>query len=268
MNFKALIASGLIALSSIVSAQTCHIVSPYAPGGPADDFVKAMQSSTPEIDIVQHRPGAFASRGIDFMRENPDYIMAAAPLMWTSKNPDKNPPVELLDVVLLYGQTGVTGKGVTFNDILTKDVTIAIPNLGGSQHLIALELKAANPKIVIVPIAGAAAGLQLVVNKEVDVYITPAKTGKQMVQDFPNVSMVFEIPKNKRSIKIQNVTLSNYGMFALFVHSSATPLQKEAARDCVKKITASTALDEALAKVEAAPFRRPAAVKAEYVEKA
>lgn len=261
---RTILCAGLLALCTTAFAQSCKVVVPYAAGGAGDEFARAMQEANPAIDMVQFRPGAFASHAISFLRENPEYVLAAAPLMWTSKNPDKNPPVELLNVILLYGQTGVTGRNVTFNDILTKDVTVAIPNVGGSQHLIALELQKVNPKIVIVPVAGAAAGTQLVVNKEVDMYITPAKTGHGMVRDF-GAKLVFEIPHDKKEIKIQGVTLTNYGMFAVFSHTSATPAQKAAQRECVRQVMESPKFGAALAKLRAAPIQMTKSGEEAYI---
>jgi tripartite-type tricarboxylate transporter receptor subunit TctC len=178
-------------------------------------------------------------------------MMAASPNMYSSKNPSTDPPVELISIPILYGHVAVSNTGVTFKDLLTKRVTVAIPVVGGSQHLIALQIKAQNPELEIIPAPGAAVGLQLVKNKEVDVYITGAHPGHQIARDF-NLSKVFEIGSDQREVKIQGVTLSNFAMFALFLHKEIPDAQKQKLRACAAKIVTSPKWIPGLEKMQSA----------------
>jgi hypothetical protein len=265
MNIQKMLISALLVLSPLMSmAQSCKMVIPYQAGGPGEDYTRAMQEANPNIDMIQFKPGAFAARSIDFMADHPEYLMAGSPLMWSTKNPNKNKQVELVGIVMLFGNSGVTGRNVSMTDLLSKDLIVAVPNIGGSQHLLALQLQQANPKLTIVPTPGGPQLLQAVVNKEVDLVITAAKSAHQMSTDF-GANLVFDVPATKREVSVGKVSFTNYAMFALFIHTSATAEQKKAAKACYDGIMSSPKMAEAFSKRGVAPFLATKAEETKYI---
>lgn len=263
MNFlKALVSTVLLSMSSAFGA--CNIVMPYGPGGPADIWAHSAQKLNPDIKLIQYRPGAYGSMSMNFMREAPEYMMWSGPIMYSAQNPMK-PAVEMLDMLLIYGQMGVTSKDVTFQDLLTKPVNIAVVNLGGAQHLVALKLQAINPKIVIVPLTSVGQGLQLLLAKDIDAFLTPSTSGKPLVDQY-GFRQLFEMKAGQTVLKKDGVTLMNYGMLGVFMHSTATVEQKANAKACLTKLNADPKWEEELAKVYAAPFAGGADAKKAHLQ--
>lgn len=252
-------------ITSFASATTCNVVLPYSASGPATEYTRIMQKNNPDVgQQLQYAPGAFAVPGISFLEKNKDWMMNASPMMFSTKNPQKNPKVELISIPILYGQLGISNKDVTFHDLLTKPLMVAYPIVGGSQHLIALQLQKANPKLTLVPTGSLPKGLQLVVNKEVDVFIMTSHSVRQHVNEF-HLRTVFELPKNKKAVTIEGVRLDNFGMFAVFAHADASVSEKENIRKCVRGFMSSPTWVSDLAAVEAAPSTFTKAEQEKYL---
>lgn len=245
---KRLVVSLTALITNVVLA--CNLVVPYAAGGPGGAFGKLMQDANPNIEVLQYKPGAFAAQAINFLDSNKDYMLAASPMMYSEQNPNQNPAVDLVSIPIMYNQVALTNKGVSFDDLLNKPLMVGIPNLAGSQHLLALELQRANPKLTIVP-APTASGLQLLKNKEIDAYIIGGNPANKWAVDF-GFDKIFEIPLGKRSITKSGVTLHNYAVFAIFAHKDASPAQRAKIDVCAKDIVASPKWKDGLASLEAA----------------
>jgi tripartite-type tricarboxylate transporter receptor subunit TctC len=234
---KKLIALALMAFSGFAFANTniCQMVVPFPPGGAADAWARALQKGNPSIRL-EFKPGAFNSVASAQLERDKDQFFIGLPTMYSAQNPNKNITAELFYILYTLDQTIITSTNLTLKDIATKDINVGVWAFNSPQHAIALQLKEINPKLNIVALGGDSKALPVLVNKEVEIYITGPTTAQQWMNNFKTVTEVVTIPFNKE-IKRDGFTLSSYNFFGVFVNKDATPDQRRHIMNCVETAT-------------------------------
>lgn len=236
----------LIALTfwicGIASAQQCVMMLPFAPGGSSDLYARIIQKYNPNIRI-EYKPGAFASQVVAAMEQNKSVFLATTPTMYSSANPNKDPGVELLQVLFPIDAVIMTGKDIVFSDLLNKKINFAIPTLGQNHHVVSLALKEKNPQLEIVPMGSDIKALPALLNKEVDALAISAPIANEWVAQHPQLKIIANIPVGKPFVS-NGVVLENMNFWGLFVNRDASAEQKQSALNCVNQAAAQPGHDE------------------------
>lgn len=249
---KTLLLLILLVITINTSANECRLIVPYAPGGSTDLYANALRTSNRKFHI-DYKPGAFTSLAIAHIEHNKDQFFIANPVMYSAANPNKNPNVELLHILFGIDLAIITGKNITFEDLLTKQLNIGVPGIGQPQHLVALQLKEKNPLIEIVPMGSDIKALPLVINKGIDAYISGAVIANKWLVDFNTITNIVTVPFNK-SITINNVTLSNLNFIGVFVSKDLTTLQRAHITSCINTSTTAAEYRTILSSVGIVPL--------------
>lgn len=234
---KKLLLSLLLSLSSVspVLAEQleCGVVINFPPGGTSDQYARLLQKTNPDWN-VEYKVGAFAALAINFLKDNQSFVYFGSPVMFGSKNPDKNPPVELYKILIGAPILMTTGSGITLPDLATQSLTIGVPSLGTAHHMIALQLQQENPKIRIVPTGGDNKALPLLINGDLDMYLVSKPAGIQFIAGFDSIKSIAEF-KFGNPTKVNNLLIESQGFNALFIHKDATQTQRDFIEQCVTK---------------------------------
>jgi tripartite-type tricarboxylate transporter receptor subunit TctC len=217
----------------------CGLVVANPAGGLADIYARTLEKLNPNFARVENKVGALSAVAIEFMGRNPNFTLLGSPTMFTVHNTNKNPEVELITMLMGYDLVAVTTKHTTFHEILTGKINIGVPILGAGQHIIALQLKERNPDIQVIATGGDAKALQMLVSKDLDVYISGKGNLSPWTDKF-NLETIFEVPSGKSIIR-ENVTLKNYAAVGMWSHTSATKEQKSKLAKCVKDVMSNPA---------------------------
>lgn len=212
---------------------TCNMIVPFPAGGSSDLYGRIMQRQNPDI-VMTFKPGAFASQAIAVTRSSKDAFILGIPNMYSADNPDKNPPVELLNILFFIDAMIVTNKNIAVTDLLSKNINMGIPGIGQAQHTIALKLKQRNSNMEIIAFGGDVKALPSLINKEIDAYVVSGPLGRQWLNQYPTLKVLAEISYN-RPFKLGDITLENLNFVGIFVNKDATPEQKQQAVDCVNR---------------------------------
>ena len=215
----------------------CGIVVGMPAGGLADIYARTLQKLNNNIGRVENKVATMQILAIDYMGYNPNFMLLASPTMYSTQNPNKVPKVELIEMFMGYDLVAVTTKDITFKRLMTEKINIGIPLLGSAQHIIALQLKDHNPLIEIIPTGGDAKALILLVNKQLDVYVS-GKGNLSVWEEKYKLQTIIDIPAGK-TIKKDNVTLRNFATVAMWSHVSATAEQKHKLATCLNETTSN-----------------------------
>ena len=199
-------------------ANQCTMILPYPPGGSGDLYGRIIEKQNKDI-LIQYRPGAFANAGISAIQQNKDWFMLSVANMHSINNPMKNPNVELLKALFVIDSMIITGKDISFNDLLTKKVNVGIPLPGHTHHTISLVLKQRNPDLEIIQFGADAKALTSVVNGDIDAYVISSPIGNEWLKQFPKLKLVADIPYGQpfRSNGIVLESLNFFGVFACYI---------------------------------------------------
>jgi len=253
---KKTIAATLLAASMSTAfaadANVCNIVIDYPAGGTSDQYVRLLQKNNPNIQI-EYRPGGGGALAIHQLNENKNYAWFGSPVFALSNSPVKDPPVELVRILVGAPILAVTNKNITWEQILSgKKINIGVPAIGTSHQLIGLQLKEHNPNIEVIPTSGDNKALPMVMNGDLDVYLISATAGLKWIDDF-KVQNIFTVTYNKPFVK-GKVELNYLGFNGIFVHKDATPEQKAHLMACVETATTPKDWQETLKKMGAEPI--------------
>ena len=240
-----------ISLLTGAQANTCGIVIDFPPGGTSDAYVRAMQKNNPDIQI-EYKTGGFGANAINLLNQDKNFIFFTSPGMYGSTSPIKDPPLELLRIIVGAPILALTNKPLNFDSLLKGKVNIGVPALNTSHHMVALQLKSVNPNIEVIPTGGDNKALPMVKNGDLDLYLVSATAGTKWVPDF-GFSNVFTLFFNKPLTK-SGVTLHAAGFNGAFVHRDATPEQRIKALDCISKAVDQPSWKETLINMGAQPI--------------
>lgn len=236
----------LIAFLSFMSlsafANECRLVVPFPPGGSTDLYATALRKGNSKF-LVDYKPGAYSAVAVAHLDQNKDHFIITNPALYSAGNPNKNPNVELYQILFGIDLSIVTGKGITLDDLLTKKLSIGVPGLGQSQHLVALQLKEKNPQLEIIPTGNDAKTLPLLINKDLDAYVSGSVIADKWISEFKTLSNVIEVPFNK-PITRSKVTLTNMNFIGIFISKDATAAQRAHIDQCLSTATSSTEYKE------------------------
>jgi len=126
----------------------------YPAGGALDNQARLMMAANPDFKQLEYKIGGMSALAIRHLEENKDVIFFGSPAAFGANSPIKNPPIELVRIVLSAPLYAVTNKDVTWDKLITEKINLGIPGLGTSHHVLALQLKEINPNIEIIPTGG------------------------------------------------------------------------------------------------------------------
>lgn len=249
---KSLLALIISAFSLTATANDCKLIVPFTPGGSTDIYANALKKGNSQF-FIDYKPGAFSALATSHINQNKDQFFMATPSMYSASNPNKSPDIDLLQILFGIDLAIVTGKQATLDDLLTKKVSIGVPNIGQAQHLIALQLQEKNPLIVIVPTGGDTKAIQLLVNKEIDAYVSSSIIANKWLGDFNTLSNITTVPFNK-PVTRNNVTLHNLNFVGIFVSKDLSDSQKDHISKCINTSTASSEYKSAISEIGISPL--------------
>jgi tripartite-type tricarboxylate transporter receptor subunit TctC len=233
-------------------AATCNMVIDYPAGGALDTQARLMMKANPEFGALQYRVGGMSKLAIHFLEEHKDYAFFGSPSAFGANSPMKDPPIELVKIVLSAPLHALTNKGITWEQLTTSKINLGIPGLGTSHHILALQLKEINPNIEIIPTGGDAKALPLIINKDLDVYLVSATNGVNWAKDF-KLDTIFTIALGEK-FKRGKVELTNVAFNGIFVHRDATPEQKVAVVQCINAAVTKDVWKDTLTSLNVQPL--------------
>lgn len=257
-KFIALIACFFI---NIASAQQCVMVVPFAPGGSSDIYARIIQKYNPNIR-VEYRPGAFAANGVQALETNHSWFMITTPALFSAANPNRDPSVELMQIMFPLDASIVTGNNTTLEDLSNKKINFGIPILGQIHHITALIMKERNPQLEIIPMGNdGPKAFTALLNKDIDVMTSSLPNAHEWVRKFPGqLRVLADIPFN-RGFTYNGVRIENLNFFGMFVSRDASAEQKQAAVDCVNRAAQDPGHDEDFRRIGIQPNRIQGAEK-------
>lgn len=242
----------LLVWSGAVSANTCKMVIDYPAGGALDTQARLVMKANPNVNRLEYKIGGVSSIAIRHLEENKDTIFFGSPAAFGNNSPIKNPPIELVKIVLSAPLYAITNKDVTWENLIKDKVNIGVPGIGTSHHVLALQLKEINPDINIIPTGGDAKALQLVGNKELDMYLVSATNGYNWAQNF-NYKIIFTISLGEK-FKRGDVELTSVAFNGMFMHKDATVEQKATAIKCIEDAVTSELYKSTLQSLKVTPL--------------
>jgi tripartite-type tricarboxylate transporter receptor subunit TctC len=255
IKMKKLIVTFLISLCMMgaVSAKTCGVVIEFPPGGAADRYARLLQKYNPEFHI-EYKVGASGAIAVAFAGENPEFIYFASPSAFGKSSSFKtNPPIDLYKILIGSSNIVVTGKqSIDINKLMTGTHSVGIGSYGIPQHVIAEQLKNFNPNLTIVPMGGDTKALPLLINGDLDVYITSAISGTTWIDQFKQIKPVMTVDFNKPFIN-GDLKVESVGFIGAFTHRNATPAQRQKAIECLEKAISQPGWTEELKSMNANP---------------
>jgi len=226
---KAVIILSLVCSSA--HADMCKMVIDYPPGGALDNQARLVMKANPNFKNLEYKVGGMGTIAIRHLEDNKDTIFFGSPAAFGNNSPMKNPPIELIKIVLSAPLYALTNKSVTWDNLIKNPINLGIPGLGTSHHVLALQLEEINPNINIVPTGGDAKALPLIKNKDLDVYLVSSTNGFNWSRDF-NFDVIFTIALGE-DFKRGNVSLTSVAFNGFFMHKDASVEQKRTAAKCI-----------------------------------
>lgn len=236
----------------MVSALACKMVIDFPPGGALDSQARLMMKANPNIRTLEYKLGGVSTLAIRHLEENKDFMFFGSPSAFGDKSPLKDPPIELIKIVLSAPLYAITNKNITWDQLIKDKINLGIPGIGTSHHVLALQLKEINPEINIVPTGGDAKALPLVMNKDLDVYLVSSTNGHAWTNHF-NLKTIFTISLGE-NFKRGSTTLTSVAFNGIFVHKDATIEQKNIILKCVEDAITSTIYQDTLTSLKVIPL--------------
>jgi tripartite-type tricarboxylate transporter receptor subunit TctC len=246
-------------LATGAMANECKMVIDFPAGGALDFQARLMMKANPDFQNLEYRVGGMSTLAIRFLEDNKDFAFFGSPSAFGANSPMKNPPIELVKIVLSAPLHALTNKGVTWEQLTTGKINLGIPGLGTSHHVLALQLKEINPNIEIIPTGGDNKALPMIVNKDLDVYLVSATNGVRWAKDH-NLETIFTIALGEK-FKRGNISLTSVAFNGIFVHKDATPEQKAHVMACVDRAVKSDVWINTLKDVNVTPLNIDGAEK-------
>lgn len=243
---------GLLLSMSFAHAQTCKMVIDFPPGGALDSQARLMMKANPNIKTLEYKLGGISTLAIRHLEENKDFMFFGSPSAFGDKSPLKDPPIELLKIVLSAPIYALTNKNITWEQLIKEKINVGVPGIGTSHHILALQLQEINSNINIIPTGGDAKALPLIVNKDLDVYLVSSTNGFNWASHY-NFNIIFTIALGE-NFRRGGVTLTSVAFNGIFVHKDATAEQKNNVLQCVEDAVTSKIYQETLTNLKVIPL--------------
>ena len=232
----------LLLSTSAFAADTCTLLVPFPPGGSTDLRARAMQLGNPDLNI-DHKPGAFGAVAIDQMKKTNNSFLLSPAFMYSAQNPIKDLDIELNRILFAVPLKIITIKDISLEDLADKPLKVGIPCKGCQMEGLALEIKSKNPNVSIIPTAGDAKALPMIMNGDLDVYLGIGIMVDRWKSSYENIKIIGEIPFNK-TLKIQNIELINLAFSGIFTKGKIDSSEKAAIENCINKSVTSKEFSE------------------------
>ena len=249
---KLLITAMMAFAGSVYADNTCKMVIDYPAGGALDNQARLMMKANPNFKNLEYKVGGMSALAIKYLEENKDVLFFGSPAAFGANSPIKNPPIELVKIVLSAPLYALTNKDITWEQLTKEKINLGIPGLGTSHHVLALQLKEINPNINIVPTGGDNKALPLIVNKDLDVYLVSSTNGFNWSRDF-NLKVIFTISLGE-NFKRGNASLTSVAFNGIFVHKDATPEQKAHMIKCIEDAVTTNTWKDTLTSLKVTPL--------------
>lgn len=234
MNIKAIITFCIVITMQITTwANECNLVVAQQPGGATDLYLRAMQRINPDIRI-EYKPGAFANLAINHINTNTSSALWSAPIMF-SKDNSIEVDIEYLKFIVATDIIIVSNKNLSTADFLNKPIMLGIPFLGSPPHIVAEQLKLVNPNITMIPTGGDVKALPLLMNKEVDAYISATPNMIKWLRDFKTLNEVMLIDTDKKTV-IRGVEIHNPSIVGIAMSKKSSLQEKQHIAECFNKV--------------------------------
>lgn len=237
----------MISLSVWSNQPSCTMIIPAPPGGSSDLYGRIIEKQNKDV-VIQYRPGAYASSAISTMQQNNDWFMLTVANMFSINNPNKTPNVEMIQALFVIDTMIITGKDITFEDLLKKKVNVGIPFLGHTHHAISLTLKQKNPDLEIIAFGSDSKALTSIVNGDIDAYVISSPIGNEWVKQFSKLKTIADIPFGQ-PFKSNGVTLESLNFFGVFVNKDSTAEQKQNALTCINRAKSKPGYSEEFTRI-------------------
>ena len=232
----------LLLSTSAFAADTCTLLIPFPPGGSTDIRARSLQLGNSNIDI-EYKPGAFGSVAINQMKKTNNSFLLSPAFMYSAQNPVKELDIELNRIMFSPPIKIITNKNINLNDLADKPLKVGIPCKGCQFEGLALEIKNKNPNVSIIPTAGDAKALPMIMNGDLDVYLGIGIMVDRWKSSYENIKIIGEIPFNK-TLKIQNIELINLAFSGIFTKGKIDSSEKAAIENCINKSVTSKEFSE------------------------
>ena len=232
----------LLLSTSAFAADTCTLLIPFPPGGSTDIRARSLQLGNSNIDI-EYKPGAFGSVAINQMKKTNNSFLLSPAFMYSAQNPVKELDIELNRIMFSPPIKIITNKNINLNDLADKPLKVGIPCKGCQFEGLALEIKNKNPNVSIIPTAGDAKALPMIMNGDLDIYLGLGIVIDVWASSFENIKIIGEIPFNK-TLKIQNIELINLAFSGIFTKGKIDSSEKAAIENCINKSVTSKEFSE------------------------
>ena len=232
----------LLLSTSAFAADTCTLLIPFPPGGSTDIRARSLQLGNSNIDI-EYKPGAFGSVAINQMKKTNNSFLLSPAFMYSAQNPVKELDIELNRIMFSPPIKIITNKNINLNDLADKPLKVGIPCKGCQFEGLALEIKNKNPNVSIIPTAGDAKALPMIMNGDLDIYLGLGIVIDVWASSFENIKIIGEIPFNK-TLKIQNIELINLAFAGIFTKGKIDSSEKAAIENCINKSVTSKEFSE------------------------
>jgi hypothetical protein len=216
-------------------ASTCNLVLPFPPGGSGELYGRIFEKHNNNITL-HFKPGAYSTVGVSSLEKNKSWFMLGVPNMFSDKNPNKNPNVELVKVLFYIDTMIITSKDISFKNIIEDKVNIGIPLLGHTHHATALYIKEKNEKAEVIPFGGDAKALPSLLEKDIDAYVISSPIGNEWIKSFPQLKVLANIPYGSPFV-FKNIKLESVNFFGVFVHKDASSKERDDILKCISDVT-------------------------------
>lgn len=232
--------------TAAVAKDACTLLVPFPPGGATDINARSLQIGNPDIGI-DYKPGAFGSVAINQMNKSNNSFILSPAFMYSAKNPVKDLNIELNRVIFAMPIKIVTIKKINLNDLADKPLKVGITCKGCQFEGLALEIKNKNPNISIIVTGGDAKALPMIMNEDLDIYLTTGVIADNWKNSFENIKIIGEVPFNK-TLKIQDIELTNLAFAGIFTKGTIDPSEKSIIENCINKSVTSNEFAEQIKK--------------------
>jgi ABC-type nitrate/sulfonate/bicarbonate transport system substrate-binding protein len=241
---KALTVAVVAFSTAAVSAQaeTCNVVTQN--GGLTDQLFRIMQKHNPDFRVT-YRISAFNVTQVELTEKDPSFMILSPPVFFSKKNPNPNPPLEMVKVLSSSNAALVTNTGVTVEDLATKKLNIGIPAFAQYSHSLALALQDKNPNlnIIVVPAKDAP---PMLTSGDLDIYIHTEPVVDRFVENFGSEKIVVVAPD--KPTNINGINAKSLHFSSIWINKKATSAQRDHVLKCLAALENNSAFDEDIAK--------------------
>lgn len=222
-------------LSLAIADEKCTLLIPFPPGGASEINARSLQIGNNNIDI-EYKPGAYGISAINYMNRSKNTFLLSPAMMYSENSPSKDLNLKMNRILFGSSIKIITIKDHTLNDLSNKPLRIGIHNPGSQFEAFAKEIKNKNPKIIIVITGSDVKALPMIMNGDLDVYLSTGPNVDAWKKMFDNIKIIGEIPFNG-TITIGEIKLKNLSFAAIFTNGNLSKEEEMIIDNCLDKAT-------------------------------